>query len=241
VGRREVRARFRYDSFLEAVRSGGHRVPNDVDVRVEVSEPCAGRKRGRPLDTARDEAILGATIALLGERGFDRFTVKDIAERAGAGLGAIYRRWPGKLDVVVAAIRLLEESTPPVPITGDAATDLEQVLMSAVRNLRGCHGAIIPGLISAMRDNPELAALLRESAFAPRLDVVRTILTPVFADAVERDLRAEMALSLLLHRFLLAGKLPTQREIRDQLVPLILDRPLTTGKRLAKRGRRAAS
>jgi hypothetical protein len=112
--------------------------------------------------------------------------------------------------------------------------------MAAVRNLRGCHGAIIPGLISAMRDNPELAALLRDSAFAPRLDIVRNILASAFPDPVERDLRAEMALALLLHRFLLGGKLPTQREIGDELVPLILDRPLTARKRPSSRRRRAA-
>jgi AcrR family transcriptional regulator len=211
-------------------------VPDDVPVQDEASEPCV-RRRGRPLDTARDEAILAATIELLGERGFDGFTVKDIAERAGAGLGAIYRRWPRKLDVVVAAIRLLEEHAEPVAISGDVAVDLEQALIAGVQNLRGCQGAILPGLISAMRGNPELAALLRESAITPRLDVMRAILAPAFQDPVERDLRAEMALALPLHRFLLAGKLPTKREIRDELVPLILDRPLTARKRRARSAR----
>jgi AcrR family transcriptional regulator len=215
-------------------------VPDDAQVRVDVSDPC-GRRPGRPLDAARDEAILEATIALLGERGFDGFTVKDIAERAGAGLGAIYRRWPRKLDVVVAAIRLLEEHAQPVPISGDVAVDLEQALLAGVRDLRECHGAILPGLITAMRDNPELATLLRNSTVTSRLDAMRRILAPAFEDPVERDLRAEMALALPVYRFLLAGKLPTRREISDELVPLILDRPLTPRKRPAGRPRRPAS
>lgn len=212
-------------------------MPDDPQLEVESSEPC-GRKPGRPLDAARDEAILEATIALLGERGFDGFTVKDIADRAGAGLGAIYRRWPRKLDVVVAAIRLLEEHAQPVPITGDVAVDLEHALVAGVRDLRECHGAILPGIITAMRDNPELAALLRDTAVTSRLDAMRRILAPAFEDPVERDLRAEMALALPIYRFLLVGKLPTRREISEELVPLILDRPLTPRKRPASRPRR---
>jgi NADPH:quinone reductase-like Zn-dependent oxidoreductase len=50
-----------------------------------VSESCV-RRRGRPLDTARDEAILAATIELLGERGFDDFTVKDLVKVMAAGI-----------------------------------------------------------------------------------------------------------------------------------------------------------
>jgi AcrR family transcriptional regulator len=186
------------------------------------------RKRGRPLDTGREHAILQATIELLGERGFDRFTVQDIAERAGAGLGAIYRRWPTKLDVVVAAIRLLEENATVVTPTGDVEHDLGRAIQARVRDLRGCLGAVAPGLVSSMRDNPELAALVQETAVAPRLDMLRAILTPAFPDPVECGLRAEMAMALPVYRLMFAGALPGEREIRDRLVPLILGRPIRT-------------
>ena len=86
------------------------------------AEPCA-RRRGRPPQSGREEAILKATVELLGERGFDRFTVQDIANRAGVGLGTIYRRWPTKAEAVMAALRLLDETAEAPPLTGDVESD----------------------------------------------------------------------------------------------------------------------
>jgi AcrR family transcriptional regulator len=202
--------------------------------RAKPSEPFA-RRRGRPLAADREEAILEATVRLLGERGFDRFTVQDIADSAGVGLGTIYRRWPTKLDAVVAAIRLVEGDDPVTEPTGDVESDLARALTAAFRSLSGCLGAVVPGLVSAMRDDPELARLLRETAVAPRFDMFRQIIAPAFSDPVERDLRAEMAMAIPLYRVLFSGKLPSQSEIRTKLVPLILGRPFAPTKRPAKR------
>lgn len=201
------------------------------------AEPFGGRRRGRPLDVGRDEAILGATVGLLGERGFDRFTVQDIADRAGVGLGAIYRRWPTKLDVVVAAVRLVDESEPFPELSGDVEEDLAQALLATVRRLSGCLGAILPGLVSATRDDPELARLLRETAVAPRLELLRRILAGAISNRAELDLRAEMAEAIVLYRFLLGDVLPTKREIRGRIVPLLLGRPPTAQTPAARRRR----
>ena len=204
---------------------------------VEQPEPFV-RRRGRPLAAGREEAILKATVKLLGERGFDRFTVQDIADRAGVGLGTIYRRWPTKLDAVVAAIRLLEGDAPVTEPTGDVEGDLARALTAAVFSLSGCLGAIVPGLVSAMRDDADLARLVRGTAVSPRFDMFRQILAPAFVDPVERDLRAEMAMAIPLYRVLFSGKLPSQNEIRTKLVPLILGRPVAAAKRPAKRSPR---
>ena len=203
----------------------------------ESSGSCA-RRRGRPRDAGRDEAIMEATVALLGERGFDRFTVQDIADRAGVGLGAIYRRWPTKLDAVMAAVRLIDEDAPTIAPSGNVEGDLGRALIVAVRSLAGCSGSVVPGLVSAMRDDPDLARLLQETAISPRLEMFREIMAPAFPDPVERDLRAEMAMAIPLSRFLLAGKVPSEHEIRTKLVPLILGRPLAAPKQPASRAPR---
>jgi AcrR family transcriptional regulator len=184
---------------------------------------CEARRLGRPMDANIEQTVLRATVELLEERGFDRFTVQDIADRAGTGLGAIYRRWPGKLDVVVAAIRTLVDDEPAIS-TGDVEHDLAQALEERVRRFRGCLGAILPGLLTSMRDHPDLAALVHERAIGPALDQVRTSLAPAFPDPVELQLRIELASGLLLHRLLVTHNLPSRREIRERLVPLILGR-----------------
>ena len=56
--------------------------------------------RGRPFDTAVDEAILTTTKALLEAKGFDRLTVSEIVERAGTTRSAFYRRYMSLLDLI---------------------------------------------------------------------------------------------------------------------------------------------
>jgi AcrR family transcriptional regulator len=200
----------------------------------------AARRRGRPLDTDIEQTVLRATVELLGERGFDRFTVQDIADRAGTGLGAIYRRWPGKLPVVVAAIRTLVDETRSTS-TGDVEHNLAQELGERVRMLRGCLGAVLPGLLTAMHDHPDLAALVHETAIGPGLDRLRSILAPAFSDPVELELRTELANGILLHRLLVTHNLPKRREIRERLVPLILGRPVARTGRQPRRRRTVAA
>ena len=50
---------------------------------------------------AKIRAILDATHALIGTKGYDRITIKDIAMSAGVSIGLIYLYFPkGKLDIV---------------------------------------------------------------------------------------------------------------------------------------------
>ena len=41
------------------------------------------------------------------QRGFDKMTVDDVAARAGVGKATVYRRWPSKEDLAVAAMETL--------------------------------------------------------------------------------------------------------------------------------------
>ena len=59
-------------------------------------EPGRSR-RGRPRDPAVDEAILSAAVDLLGEVGYARLTMEQVAERAGVGKASLYLRWPSKV------------------------------------------------------------------------------------------------------------------------------------------------
>jgi AcrR family transcriptional regulator len=58
----------------------------------------------RPRDPRIDGAILDAALALLAERPFADVSMAAIAERAGVGRPALYRRFRDKADLVAAAI-----------------------------------------------------------------------------------------------------------------------------------------
>jgi AcrR family transcriptional regulator len=182
-------------------------------------------RRGRPLDASRDGCILAATSELLAEQGYDQVTVRDIAERAGAGLGAIYRRWPTKVALVVAALRAEDEELPHVPLTGDTAEDLTRALLRTIDQM--AHH--LPAFVSAMQREPELAAAVRDAIVYPKRREFARILEPTFVDPEECALRAELALGLPLHRLILGLAPPDEHEIRTCLVPVLLARAPAAG------------
>ena len=71
------------------------------------------RRPGRPRSVEADEAILAAAFAVFAECGFDGMTVEGVAARAGVGKGTIYRRYPGKLDLIIAASQYFGQEREP--------------------------------------------------------------------------------------------------------------------------------
>jgi len=75
-----------------------------VNMFTENSKP---RRRGRPAGrTAEGDAarrrLYDTAIALIGERGYEAATLRDVAARAGVSAGLLYRYFPNKRSVVLA-------------------------------------------------------------------------------------------------------------------------------------------
>lgn len=79
--------------------------------------------KGRPRDAAREAALIHAAQGLLVEVGYERLSMDAVAARAGASKATLYRRWPSKVDLVVAAVDAFGWDDP-VPDTGSLRGDL---------------------------------------------------------------------------------------------------------------------
>ena len=51
----------------------------------------------------RETELLAITLELLQEHGYDRLSVEAVATKAKASKATMYRRWPSKADLVLAA------------------------------------------------------------------------------------------------------------------------------------------
>lgn len=117
---------------------------------------------GRPRDKRIDDAVLGATVELLGVTGYADLTVDAIARRAGTSKPAIYRRWPGKAHVVHEAVFPLGAATE-LPDTGSLAGDVREMVSRTVGVLTTpAARAALPGLVAEMAADPTLHAALLE-------------------------------------------------------------------------------
>jgi AcrR family transcriptional regulator len=79
-------------------------------------------KRGRPRDEGIDAAILSATLAMLGEYGFDGTSIEGVAQRAGVAKTTIYRRFASKAELVASALK--HQAVADFPDSGCGFTDL---------------------------------------------------------------------------------------------------------------------
>ena len=82
-----------------------------------------GRGRGREV-TQREFAICDAALALLAEVGYDRMSMDAVAARARASKATIYRRWPGKRELVLEAVRTRVADIVEPPDTGSLSGDI---------------------------------------------------------------------------------------------------------------------
>ena len=84
---------------------------------------------GRPRDPRIDQALLQAALDELAQHGYEGLSLARVAELAGTSRQALYRRYPGKPELVAAAItRLAAEAPPPPELTGDWWYDLIALL-----------------------------------------------------------------------------------------------------------------
>ncbi len=131
-------------------------------VGYEESSGKADKPTG-PRAEAREQAILDAALELLMEVGYDRLSMDALAERAHAGKATIYRHWSGKAQVVAAAVRCMKgpAASQPFPSTGSLRGDLLAALDQISCSTSEVDAAVIAGVTSAMRSDPELAELVR--------------------------------------------------------------------------------
>jgi AcrR family transcriptional regulator len=114
--------------------------------------------RGR----AREQAILTAVVGLLGEVGYEAMTMDAVAARAHASKTTIYRRWPGKPELVRAAVdALIAGRVLVAPDAGSLRGDLLSVMRAMRGHLTPEFTDMMSGLVHAMRSDPELAGSLR--------------------------------------------------------------------------------
>jgi AcrR family transcriptional regulator len=114
------------------------------------------RGRGRPRSAEADQAILDATLRMLGTQGVAGTTIEGVAADAGVGKTTIYRRWPTKTDLILAAISDLVPPGDP-PDTGSMAGDMAALAEMQQRRLAGSGlSGIVPRVLAESMGDAEL-------------------------------------------------------------------------------------
>jgi len=116
------------------------------------------RRRGAALE----EAILRAAAEELTASGYTGLTMDAVARRAGTNKNAIYRRWPSRAALGVAAYGHLAGEATAVPDTGSLREDALTLLRGANQHMSSPLGTVMRSLLAGAADDPELVAAIQE-------------------------------------------------------------------------------
>jgi len=134
---------------------------------------------GRPVDASpwspREAEFLAVTLQLLQQNGYDRLTLDAVATTAQASKATVYRRWPTKAELVLAAfIEGVRQSAVP-PDTGTLRGDL-LALGEIILEQTHQHAGTIRAVLVEVSNNPALNEAMQHEFVDQRKALLQCVL-----------------------------------------------------------------
>ncbi|MCW2561381.1 MAG: HTH-type transcriptional regulator [Mycobacterium sp.] len=140
---------------------------------------------GRPVDaspwTPREAELLAVTLQLLQQNGYDRLTLDAVATTAQASKATVYRRWPTKAELVLAAFIEGVRHVAVPPDTGTLRGDL-LALGETIMEQTHQHSGTLRAVMVEVSNNPALNDAMQHEF----VDQRRALLRYVLQQAVNR-------------------------------------------------------
>lgn len=157
---------------------------------------------GRPRNVSTDDAILEAAALRLSRDGYERTSIDLVARDAGVTRPTVYRRWPSKDELVIAAVANQIKGSVHEP-TGDLRRDLMDQAESLVERWSGNrYVGMLGTAIVERRHHPAIYEQLLEKLVEPRRRQMRDILEIAQANGQARpDLDIEVIVAMFVGSF----------------------------------------
>lgn len=186
---------------------------------LELAPVVASALAPDPVDEPTVDQLLDAAEGFLRERGLHRWSVEDVAERAGVGRTSVYRRFGSRDDLVHAVLgrelrRTIVAVGAAVAAVGTEGVGLDDAVVEAVLTaLAALDGSVVDALL---RSDPADVLPLLTTGAGPLVAQARTAFAPGLvalglAAGVEEAAPAAEALARLGLSFVLT---------RDTVLPL---------------------
>ena len=186
----------------------------------------AGEDSCPPRWTPREAQLLAVTLQQLQQHGYDRLTVEAVAKQAKASKATVYRRWPSKADLVLAAFIEGACRTAVPPETGSVRGDLLELGVAVCRQARE-HGGTMRAVLNEMSHNPGLKQAMQDEFVHQR----KLVITQILTDAVARgeidktrinDEIYDLLPGYLVFRALVSARPPTEETVRVLVDDVVL-------------------
>jgi AcrR family transcriptional regulator len=185
--------------------------------------------QSRPrVEGVREAEILEAALDVLGEVGYDRLTMDAVALRAKASKATLYRRWNGKVSLVIDALHHGHQHEVQEPVdTGSLREDLLHAFCGVGGLTDKPEVDTFGAILTAVARDADFAEAFRREVLAPKLAATTELFDRARArgeirDDVDVELLAPALAGIVLHRFFLLGEAPTKDLITSVIDQIIL-------------------
>jgi AcrR family transcriptional regulator len=187
--------------------------------------PVVTRRRGAALETA----LLDAAWSELQSVGYAKLTMERVADRAQTSRAVIYRRWPSRHELVIAALLHQQPTgTRRIPDTGSLREDALTIMRRAARRISDIGPATVVGLLNDLMTDDAPDTIVDQLARGGG-EVMHQALARAAARGEAREhvpeRIARLPLDLIRHELILTHRSPsseTLEEIVDQIfLPLV--------------------
>jgi AcrR family transcriptional regulator len=174
----------------------------------------------------RESELLAVTLRLLQEHGYERLTIDAVAGAAHASKATVYRRWPSKADLVLAAFIDGVRQATVTPDTGTLRGDLMQIGEKICQQGRR-HASTIRAVLVEVSHHPALNDALQRQFLDQREASIKGVLQcavdrgEISAAAVTDELW-DLLPGYLIFRSIIAGRPPTRETVRALVDDVIM-------------------
>ncbi|MCV7397846.1 TetR/AcrR family transcriptional regulator [Mycobacterium paraseoulense] len=184
-----------------------------VGAMTQTADRCTQASPWSP----REAEILAVTLQLLQQHGYDQLTVDAVAGAAHASKATVYRRWPSKAELVLAAFIEGVRQVAVVPNTGTLRGDLLR-LGETICQEGGRHASTIRAVMVEVPRHSALNDALQEQFLKQRKALIQHVLRQavdrgeISADAITDELW-DLLPGYLIFRSIIPGRPPTRRTV----------------------------
>ena len=153
-------------------------MPNTGEAKDWVTHPQPpAARRTRRRGAALEHALLDAAWAELQATGYARLTIEAVAERAGTSRAVLYRRWPSRAALVIAAMRRNRPMlSGGVPDTGSLRGDVLSLLTRVSERLAELGSETVYGILGDYFADRQLFVQVQDQVLHIGADVMATVL-----------------------------------------------------------------
>lgn len=161
------------------------------------SASIVSRGPGRPRSEKARQAVIRSTLVLLERVGFNDLSIESVAARAGVGKATVYRWWPSKAELVIAAFVSAVEDELRFPSAGPVMESIHEQMRRWASIFRSPLGQIVATVIGAGQSEPEILEAFRAHWVKPRRVEARKLLQKAMEQGeIHAGLDPDMVLDL---------------------------------------------